>query len=359
LAGSRPGRILYGKTQAKMKKLFFLWLWLPVWGIAQIPDYYDDVDLTKTGMDLFDELSVKIISTHNYTVSYSELWDILAQTDYVSEDTSKVFLIYGWEQGNDDDCHNDIMRDKDQHGGSSANCEWNREHVFPRSLADPELTNTGAGADPLHVRPSDISMNGTRGNKKFMDASGRAGVVNQNYWYPGDQWKGDVARIIMYLYLRYGSQCLPIYVGEGLTLSIDPNMVDVFLRWNAEDPPSPLELQRNEEVMQIQGNRNPFVDNPYLATLIWGGPEATDTWNLSVEHLHTHVSFWPNPVEDYFYAQSEGEELFFTLTDSEGRIIRTEYGEAVKWNISELPAGIYYLQVRENKDFWVMPVIKN
>ena len=57
-------------------------------------------------------------------------------------------------------------------------------------------------------------------------------------------------------------------------------MVDLFLSWNVEDPVSDFEKQRNPITEGIQGNRNPFIDNPYLATLIWDGLAAKDTWNM-------------------------------------------------------------------------------
>ena len=93
----------------------------------------------------------------------------------------------------------------------------------------------------------------------------------------------------MYMYLRYhgdGSkisqtQCLPINIGFDNALSTDPNMIDLFLRWNVEDPVSDYEDQRNPTIEGIQGNRNPFIDNPYLATLIWGGSSfAQDRWDM-------------------------------------------------------------------------------
>jgi len=57
-------------------------------------------------------------------------------------------------------------------------------------------------------------------------------------------------------------------------------MINLFLEWNADDPVSAIELNRNNVLENFQGNRNPFIDNPALATIIWGGPEAQDTWNL-------------------------------------------------------------------------------
>ena len=76
--------------------------------------------------------------------------------------------------------------------------------------------------------------------------------------------------------MRYGSRCLSSNVGVGTINSSDANMLNLFLEWNVEDPVSDLELQRNPVLEGLQGNRNPFIDNPAFATEIWGGPQAED-----------------------------------------------------------------------------------
>jgi hypothetical protein len=128
-------------------------------------------------------------------------------------------------------------------------------------------------------------MNADRGNRKFGAGSGNASAVAAN-WYPGDEWKGDAARIIMYMYLRYGSQCLPSFATDGTTNAVDANMINLLLEWNAQDPVSTIEDNRNNYHANTanefaQGNRNPFIDNPFLATVIWGGPQATNRWGAN------------------------------------------------------------------------------
>ncbi len=335
-----------------MKKILFFAAFLLAGHalFSQVQSYYNDVDLTKTGMDLKDELSLKISSTHTVFVTYSQLWDVLRQTDEVTTDTSKVYLMYGWENGTDGDCHNDIMRNKYDNGGTAANCEWNREHVYPKSLGTPAFTNNDTvGADPHHIRPSDVSMNGSRGNKKFADATGNAGTVNANFWYPGDEWKGDVARIIMYLYLRYGDRCQPVNVGTGPAVSTDPGMLQLFLEWNAQDPPSPVEDRRNNVLETLQGNRNPFIDNPYLATIIWGGPPATDRWNMSVagERLARKVKVYPNPARDEVFIILKDEQADFRLVSADGKVLFEEtFSNSVSWKLNRLPGHIYFIHIR-------------
>lgn len=242
---------------------------------VELSNYYNGVDFTKTGTALKDALATKVTSTHTTFLDYTpDVWNVLKQADLDPSNNTKVVLIYGY---NDSDASsiNDRTRDKNKNGGSTGN--WNREHTYPRSLGNPNLGSSGAGSDAHHLRPSDVSFNSKRGNKKFISGTGNAGI-SSNGWYPGDEWKGDVARMMMYMYLRYGNQCLPKNVATGSTVSSDANMVKLLLDWNVSDPVSDLEKQRNKVVFESQGNRNPFIDNPYLATVIWGGSSAENRW---------------------------------------------------------------------------------
>ena len=259
---------------------------------GQIQPYYNGLDLSKTGNDLFIELSNRIITTHSaipYTGSPVDVWDACKLADEDPDNAANVLLIYGYDNS-DDNFSTDKYRLKTEQAGSNyIPGKWNREHVFPKSLANPSFgtDEPGPGTDVHNLRPSDQDRNSDRSNNRFTDGSGNSGTVSANGgWYPGDEWKGDVARIVMYMYLRYhgdGSKvsetnCLPKNVGIGNPVSDDSNMIDLFLNWNVEDPVSDFEANRNEILAGIQGNRNPFIDNPYLATVIWGGLDADDKW---------------------------------------------------------------------------------
>ncbi len=260
---------------------------------AQVPSYYNDVDLSLTGIALRNALSAKLQNSTfiPYTSSSSfDTWQALRITDENPSNTGQVVLIYGWEAGLDQDPTNDRVRGKFQNGDGPA--LWNREHVFPRSRAVPVLTvnNPGPGTDIHNLRPCDVQTNTLRSNLKFIAGSGNASITGSG-WYPGDEWKGDVARMVMYMYLRYNgngssvaqTRCLPTATTIGNVTSLDPNMVSILLQWNADDPVSEIELQRNAVSQQYQNNRNPFIDNAYLAYRIWGGPLIPDPWNIDQE----------------------------------------------------------------------------
>ncbi|MDD7915945.1 endonuclease [Polaribacter ponticola] len=267
--------------------------------------YYSDVDLTLSGTALKDALAAKIIATHTRTLEYSssgpDVWDATRATDENTSNDREVVLYYGWEDGSDQDSTNDLYRDKNlQDSGSGATFVWNREHVFPKSLANPKLDTDipGPSTDAHHLRAADRGRNSARNNRKYGRGTGNSDYSSVDFhegldgpntaaWYPGDDWKGDAARMIMYMYLRYGTVCLPTAVGVGSNEFTQDEMIDLFLQWNVEDPVSQIEIDRNtyhENTANTaaQGNRNPFIDNPYLATRIWGGNSAEDRWDYYI-----------------------------------------------------------------------------
>jgi endonuclease I/chitodextrinase len=281
-----------------MKRIFFLILTISiVFNSFSQQSYYNDVDLNLTSLTLKNALAEKITTSHTNILFYSpDVWEASKITDANVTNLNEVILFYGWENGSDADITNDLYRDNTlQDTGSGESFVWNREHVFSQSRAVPSLStdDPGPGTDAHNLRPADRTRNTSRSNRKFTTGSNNSAIVTNGGWYPGDEWKGDVARIIMYMYLRYNgdgtkiseTSCLPSNIGIGDASSTPDDMIDLFLQWNAEDPVSELEKKRNtyhENTANTyaQGNRNPFIDNPRLATRIWGGPDAEDTWGI-------------------------------------------------------------------------------
>ncbi len=331
-----------------MKKTLLLLL-LPLQMVFGQQSYYDDVDLTLTGQDLYFELQAKI-SQASSSFNYGDVKTAFFSTDNNPENSNDVLLIYGYND-NDGSCTTDRSRDKDDFGGSI--CEYNREHTFARSLTNPSMgdvsnSTTGIGADPQNLRPSDQQANNSKGNKKFDAGSGNAGDVNSGNWYPGDEWRGDVARIIMYMYTRYGDRCLPslqvVGANEGST-----DMKQILLQWNAEDPVSDLEMQRNPHLEQVYGNRNPFIDQPQLATIIWGGPEAEDIWaTAGVNDISVNdFSIFPNPSSEILWIESRTQTIdSVSLIDAQGRkVLSSTYKTDQGINLSDFSTGMYFLTI--------------
>ncbi|PCJ27205.1 MAG: endonuclease [Flavobacteriales bacterium] len=317
---------------------------------AQQP-YYNNVNLTLTGLALKSELSQKIINTHTTQLQYTNVWGVLQQTDLDPSNSNNVLLLYGYNDG-DGNPVTDRTRNKFLNGGNTG--EWNREHTYAQSLATPNMTTSspGAGTDAHHLRACDVQMNGNRGNRKFATGNGNAGNVGPD-WYPGNEWKGDVARMMMYMYLRYPSQCLPNNVGVGTSVAIDPAMINLFLDWNAQDAVSQYEENRNSTLEIEQGNRNPFIDNPYLATIIWGGTVAQDNWNMTfVEKINyeNNFSVYPIPSKNgdiHIYFSSDAEVKSLALFSINGQNLKTISYPKITNNeflFDDLPKGVFILK---------------
>lgn len=336
-----------------MKRIILLLLSLPAFLWAQQP-YYDDVDLTLRGRDLYLALQQKIDDA-GAGFTYDDVKDMMKIVDEDPDNHNNVLLIYGYNDS-DGNCTTDRTRNKSRFGGG--NCQYNREHVFARSNANPSMGGatsraTGIVADPHNLRPSDQRMNNDRGNRKMANGSGNARVLSSSLFYPGDEWKGDVARMMMYMYTRYGNQCLPSLNGSG-ELQPGNDMLKIYLQWNVEDPVNDFEDARNPILEVIYGNRNPFIDNPYLATIIWGGPVAEDRWGMvnTEDFFASEVVVYPNPARDVVWVGTASSDVIdsYSIYDTSGRLIQTrkfDYGQK-QIDVSALSEGVYLLQLSSN-----------
>ncbi|MFT5076048.1 MAG: endonuclease I [Saprospiraceae bacterium] len=354
--------LYFKKNNLDMKKTLLLLLVSIQFAFAQQP-YYDDIDLTLTGQDLYIELQVKVNNASS-TFTYGEVRDTMKITDENPDATEDVLLVYGYDDNGS--CITDRTRDKNNFGGDP--CEYNREHVFVRSNADPPMgstsnSSTGIRADPHNLRPSDVQMNGNRGNRKFAAGSGNAGNAGSD-WYPGDEFKGDIARMMMYMYTRYGDRCLPSLNGEG-ALEGSTDMLQLYLQWNVQDPVSEFEDQRNPYLENVYGNRNPFIDNPYLATIIWGGEPAEDRWDLFSTNDFSEDTFvvYPNPFSEVIWIQNTtniDSEMNAVIYDISGRkVFEKNMNETnTQLNINTLSEGIYLLEISNSTNKIIKRIIK-
>jgi endonuclease I len=364
-----------------MKKIStFALLLFSALGLAQTgapaAPYYDGFNFNQTGMALKTALAAKITTTHTKTLNYQQAEDAIKIVDLDPDDAThtNVLLIYGFSNNlcpastADGDDHR--RRNKNLDGGGNS-CQWNREHTYAKSLASPGLGTSGPGADAHHIRASDVDRNGNRASEKFASGTGNSHDITASTWYPGDEWKGDIARMMMYMYLRYGNRCLPKNVGVGTALATDSNMIDLFLQWNAEDPVSAVEDQRNTYLGDAsntygQGNRNPFIDNPYLATLIWGGTPAENRWpNLSTQSydLLSTVSVFPNPSDDgKINIESQIVLDDIQLLNINGQLINDVKNPNVQNNVytlENLPQGFYFLKLNSGNQSAVRKILVN
>lgn len=226
------------------------------------PGSYYDGTAGLSGQALKEELH-GIIS--NQTVlSYSQVWEGLKDVDEDTQDTSSVRLLYSG-----------TTSPKSNNGGGVDN--WNREHVWAKSHGDFGTSN-GPGTDLHHLRPTDVTVNSARGNLDFDNGGSENSEAPGNYadgdsWEPRDAVKGDVARMIFYMSVRYeAGDMVDLEVNDRVGNGSAPYMgrVSVLKQWSQQDPPDAFEQRRNERIYaNWQGNRNPFVDHPEWVESIW------------------------------------------------------------------------------------------
>lgn len=204
--------------------------------IKELSEYYKSVE-GLTGSALKKSLRTLITSTHKKITSYNDCKFKLPDVDEDPNNSNNMILFYTGES---------IKKSFD------LNNSWNREHVWCQSLG--WFQTSKAGSDLHHIRPCDISVNSSRGNKKF--------GVGGSYYTPSDEYKGDIARIIFYLMVRYSES-------DSYSFTSIAQSKELLLEWNRLDPVSTIEINRNEAVYKIQGNRNPFIDYPEFADMIW------------------------------------------------------------------------------------------
>ncbi|XP_030535584.1 extracellular ribonuclease-like isoform X4 [Rhodamnia argentea] len=216
-----------------------------------------------------------LIYTHR-SLSYKQVWDVLKILDAADVDNPEaspgVVEIYTLK-----------IVPKALAGKPDG---WNREHLWPRSYG---LVDRVSLSDLHNLRPSDINVNSSRGNKYYGEcaftsakclrpANKEAAIDTESdskSWAPPRQVRGDIARALMYMAVCYGYH--QPGGGSDLQLSDSPSiekkemgLLSTLLRWNKLDPPSREEKLRNDRICKFyQHNRNPFVDHPEYADLIW------------------------------------------------------------------------------------------
>ncbi|GAB1347753.1 endonuclease [Cloacibacterium normanense] len=252
---------------------------------AQIPTGYYDGTAGLTGAALKTKLS-QIITNGHQTKSYDNLYNGYPSTDtdnYYEKDGSVLDIYSENPSGKDPYVY--------QHGSKQCgsykvegDC-YNREHVFPQGYfnsASPMVS------DIHHIVPTDGKVNGNRSNfpfgkvgtANFVSANGskRGTSASPNYsgtvFEPIDEFKGDIARMILYFATRYESKLSTFSDNDILTNTAFPGVEDwelaVLKEWHTNDPVSQREIDRNNAAYTYQGNRNPFIDHPEYVALIWG-----------------------------------------------------------------------------------------
>ena len=263
---------------------------------ASLPAYYAKID-GKSAKSLFDAVH-EVVKVGYSSLGYDGLWGAYQHTDL--RDNGKIWDMYS-------DCSWTYKSDQCGSYGSECDC-YNREHSIPKSWYGD--TKSGPGCDIFHLVPTDGKVNGMRSNYAFGEVSsasytfdgaklgssksititnGNTIVGNEGtsiscsankVFEPRDEYKGDFARGYFGAMIRWAGDHQSFTDGDGGKIfsssyaagsfGLTKYGVALLMKWHRQDPVSQKEIDRNNGIQQTQGNRNPFIDYPYLAEFIWG-----------------------------------------------------------------------------------------
>jgi hypothetical protein len=326
----------------------------PTYGIVMptTPDGYYDSLIGKAGSELRQALQAiianpEVVRAH----TYGDVTNVLYIADQNPENSNQVWQMYV-ESG---------IAKLDFQTTSNNTGNWNREHIFPQSRGGfsngtesfPTGINTwlptnaddilAGHSDMHHIRAEDGGENSSRGNRDYGldDYNGPSG--NQG------SWKGDVARALFYMAVRYN--VLEVVNGnlDNGTLHQIGDLASL-LTWNFQDPSDDFEMNRNNYIYNWQMNRNPFIDYPALANYIWGA-NAGEVWNPSLSNDDFNVSeiiMYPNPAADYVQISNITEPTTVEIYSISGTLLNIEKIQSdVQLPIS-YPSGLYLVRLIQN-----------
>ncbi|MEO8772780.1 MAG: endonuclease [Gelidibacter sp.] len=325
----------------------------PTYGIVnstQPTGYYNNLDgLADTGLrqaiqDIIAEEGVVRAQT------YTEVIEILKEADQNPERSNEVWLVY-LEKG----------RPKlDYQYGSENLGTWNREHTYPRSRAkyysinldevfDGKEVFWNTNADSLRhgnsdahaLRAADSRENSRRNNLHYGQYNGPVETLGK--------FKGDVARGVFYLAVRYNGLEIVNGFPEGKKGQLGD--LATLLEWHRSDPPDDFEMNRNNIIYTWQVNRNPFIDQPELIEYIWGN-KVGQTWSQALDLTEANsmnFKIYPNPTRDRIYISGIKNKTQLELYAMDGRKVMVQWLIADQsFNLSSdfgLAPGVYALRL--------------
>jgi len=343
-----------------MKRIFiaFLALFFAVAAVAQPPANYYNSANGLTGDQLKAALH-DIVKNHS-SISYKAIWGAFYSTDKKPNTNNVVWDMYSDRPGGTPPYTFYLGTSQCGSYSGEGDC-YNREHSWPESWFNSDET---ARTDLHHIFATDGYVNNRRGNYAFGEVQ-NASWTSQNgsklgsckpslgfsgtVFEPIDEYKGDFARAIMYMSVRYYGEDSSWGNSDMTTKSvIKPWAITMLLRWNKQDPVSQKEINRNNVIYNnYQHNRNPFVDHPEYADMIWD-----PTWTDVDEFQDSDIAVFPNPVcrggeVSFDFGQQQVDQV--TLCDISGRILlKIDIYNDVR-TIFALPSnirsGFYFLQI--------------
>ena len=335
-----------------MKKLYiFLSLIIAAVTLnAQPQGYYNGTE-GLTGNALKAKLHT-IIKNDDH-VSYSGLWSAYQQTD--KKPNGKVWDIYSDVPNGTPPYQFTFGSDQCGNYSGEGDC-YNREHLWAQSWTN----NDGDEKTDLHhVYPTDGYVNNRRSNYAFGEVrnaswtSQNGGKLGNNtvsgysgtVFEPIDEYKGDIARALMYVSVRYYQEDGSWATSDMTNKSVIKDWaMTMLIRWHEEDPVSQKEIDRNNAVYGIQHNRNPFIDNPDFAELIW-----VPGWvGVAENEYAVLVDVWPNPATSTVNISGENLDAVY-MYNAMGQLVlsmdlQNSDNQSVI-DVSGFNSGIYFMNI--------------
>ena len=350
----------------------------PTYGVVQtnIPQgYYDQAN--NLSSDELKEALHQIISNHvifPYTSNSTDTWDILQESDQDPNENNNMILVYtgrSQEKGYRDGSGNYSQY---ENGNGTQSNSWNREHIWPKSHGFPD-EDDNAYTDVHNLKPCDRSVNSSRGTKDF-DFGGNQHsealdcLTDSDSWEPPDYVKGDIARILFYMVVRYD----PGVDHENNTFDLElvdyttPNNTEPILGklsslldWHLSDPVDDFEINRNEIIFGFQQNRNPFIDHPNLVNYLWGDNVGL-VWNENLtvpENEIVKTIIYPNPSSGIINFSSDMEDEIIEIFNLNGQNILNKIIDSSNSVELDLPSGIYFLRSNTKSGIYNSKLIIN
>lgn len=243
---------------------------------AAVPQGYYDALEGECGVKL-KKAAKSVVRKHNVVSYGDDTWDAFRTTD--------VRMVNGREAWWDM-YSNETVYVSTGHGG------LNIEHSVANSWWGG--TKNDAYKDLFHLNPSNANANSRKSNYPLGEIASQTwtngvtfigtpvsgqGGGNKYVYEPADEYKGDFARVFMYMFTVYDDIAWKSNTGWMYDTSSDlllkPWAYNLLLKWDREDPVGEKEINRNEAIYRIQKNRNPFIDLPGLGEYIWGSLNTT------------------------------------------------------------------------------------
>lgn len=284
------------------------------------------------------------IIVNSKTISYDGLYEAYKKTD-----TRPDGYVRDWYSNTTNYRHG-----IDNKGSYSKEGDmYNREHSVPQSW----FGSGNIKSDIVHVLPTDGYVNNRRSNYPFGEVNNATYTSNNGYcklgscktpgysstvFEPNDEIKGDIARIYFYMITRYESSCGGW--GHDVFTKTYPGLttwtLDMMMRWSKQDPVDEREIQRNNAVFEVQGNRNPYVDYPGLEEYTWGTkmdqPFSYDNYNGAVDPNFVYAPTilpnsgkFKNSVEVTMNCLTDGASIYYTVDGSNATASATLYEGAI------------------------------